>query len=113
MKRIRPIIKYFSLTAVILLMGQVPIGRNTVGSCFLAGVKAGCTAGVDAVKASHWYASISDLPVLSSWLKGPTPPDGERERPRSSRPRHTSNEMQEDGEKITSADRDSLIRLLE
>jgi len=113
MKIIRAIVKCFLVIATILLLGQLSIGRNTVGGWFSGQVQAGWKAGSTAVQSSHWYGSVAELPLLSSWFKGPTPTPIEKERPRPPRLRHSKVEMEEDGEKITSADRESLIRLLE
>ncbi len=141
MKTIKPILKVFLFIATVLLVGQIPVGTVTVGSWFGHSVLATCRAGAQAVETSQWYNKLSESPVIAAWLKGPNPtspePEPEKAKPHTSRPRHSElrpevmkedikigdikpeeakpeeTRIGEDGEKINSSDRESLIRLLE
>ena len=116
MKIVKAVSKIVLFTALVLLLGQVPIGRTTVGKGFADSVQAGWKAGTAAIQATDWYHSFVQLPVFNSWLKAPAPSSpttSEKEKAHPSHLRQSELSTEDDGEKITAADRDSLIRLLE
>jgi hypothetical protein len=101
-------------TAVVLLLGQIPLGNRTVGEHFQREVQAGLRWSGDQIRQSHWYGSLSSLPWVGGWFQSSAPAVisvAKAPPPVEVKKRTHWNRNEE--EKISSEDRESLLQLLE
>lgn len=100
------ILKWTLLTAVILLVGQIRIGGQTVGERFHGGVKDTCAKAGTELKQTKMYASLVESSWLSRWLNNVYPPP----QPASEQVGGSAKEGETDA--FTPSDRESILQLL-
>jgi hypothetical protein len=102
------LIKYGLFGCLMLMVGQIPIGRSTVGAAFTGQVIAAGHWGAEQIGERVHLPRFSELaPSLKRWWRGlPPPVASERRAVEKKRPQ----EVDADG--VASADREALIQLL-
>lgn len=119
MKLIRRVLKTALVVSVLLLLGQVPIAGRTVGghlahNLYLAIVWVGSS-----LKEADWFAKMSDSQERSQRSSSqppapPTPPTATLDRPKDDRVAMLfKEELPVEKEKITSEDKQELLKLLD
>lgn len=126
MKLTLTILRYVAFCTLLLAIGQVPVGRSTLGAEYLSLLKRGWDQGTEKVMETKAYATVSEWPFFSLFLKSPNKEvsrsnqasGGEANKrteptkvkfPVTSRIAPTEFDTQEE---ITQSDRESLLRLL-
>jgi len=109
--------KYLFFGAVVLLIGQIPIGGGTLGGKFAAGVGQACQWSSQKVHDSKMLAGVGDLSFVERWWKSTSPPTSARKHAASrkeiSEPSAEGKSAAHDGDGVSQADREALIRLLQ
>jgi hypothetical protein len=62
------VLKFVSFITLILVLGQLPIARGTVGSHYVVLLKKGARGGAEAIRRSKAYATVAGWPVFSSLM---------------------------------------------
>lgn len=107
------LIKWTLFAAVVLLLGQIHVGQETIAGAFQARLLKGCRLGGEQVRQSRLFATLPGSGVIAGLL--PAEPARPQARlgnhPRTARAAIETppNDSSED---ISETDRDTLIRML-
>jgi hypothetical protein len=105
-------LKFALFAAVVLWLGQVVIGGDTVGAHFQRLTKSGWHVGKTRVEQTKLFAGLTGPDLLHHWFHNIYPPSGKVESGAKSNKKVTEKIRGEDPDEITASDRESLLRLL-
>src|SRR4051812_40770278 len=110
---LKSFLKLAFFTAVVLLLGQIVIGNNTVGARFHRWVSEGWRWGSSHVRQTKVFAGFTAPDIVNHWFHNIYPPHGGtkfagKEESQSDQIKERSS----DPDGITASDRESLLRLL-
>jgi len=105
------ITKVIVYTVVVLLVGQISVGKSTVGGTVYAELTRLKRWGIDEIKRTPAFQKLGSLDPFTHWVGMPT-----RQKPvpvAPPEPELDNDSPTLEGEDLTPSDRDSLLRLLE
>lgn len=110
------LIKYSIFGALMLLVGQIPIGSDTLGGKFSHAVGDAGRWSAQRVSGTKMLAGVGDLSLVERWWKSATPGARDRKPAAARVPQSESRatiESDKDADGVSQADREALIRLLQ
>ena len=92
---------------VVLAVGQISAGKNTVGGHFVAGVKTGCVWSGEKLLETKWFSGITLPPFITEWFSQPVS--------RKDVPKKTNEKRQGSflGDEVSKTDREAMLKLLQ
>lgn len=129
------IFKLIIFAALVLLLGQIPVGNNSIAGHLQASVLKSINWTGNELKQTKLFATISQAPKAKSWLHAAPPAEKSSEKKTAAKPKVSvehaspvkivepemiaepektpSSDKVTQSEKITQSDRESLRRLLQ
>ena len=109
------LLKYLLFGAVVLLVGQIPLGTSTLGGKFATQMGNACQWSSDQVRDSKMLAGVGDLSFVERWWKSAVPSVRKHAATRKEIVERTmeSKSDDKDADGVSQADRDALIQLLQ
>lgn len=93
---IKSLLKTLCFIALILFVGQIQLGKHTIGKHFVTGVKSGCIWGGKKLGETKWFSGIRLPEFIHKWFETKAPP---------------SRSIVE-GERFSPSDREAMLRIL-
>ena len=105
------ILKALLLSVVVLLLGQIRVGENTIGGHFHDEVKNVCVKGGDRIMQTKFMAGLANTSILSQWVRNVYPPKSPAPEPEENKSPDQPTPLEADS--FSTSDRESILRLLQ